>query len=90
MLSRADLKKRHFSILLEGAQFLTSRTSLATVGSAQYCYMGVAYPGSAETEPAWMIQLAIIEADGSTSTLFADGQALFNQIWADRVSLIYS
>lgn len=75
---------------MDGKQFLTQRTSTATVGGIQTFYLGLAHPGSAEADPVWMIQRVTIAVDDSTATLFASGQASFNQVWANRASLTYS
>ncbi|MBF0401964.1 MAG: hypothetical protein HQL80_02530 [Magnetococcales bacterium] len=89
MISIHDLQARNLPIMLDGNQFLTNRTQTVTSGVVQYIYQGFAYPGSAENAPAWMIQRTTVAADGSTATLFADGQAVFNQVWTDRANLNY-
>lgn len=75
---------------MEGSQFLTSRTVSAEVGDTQIMYIGLAYPGSLESDAVWMIQRIAVNSDDSTITLFAAGSAKFNQVWADREHLIYS
>lgn len=90
MFNEEELQGRNFPYMMEGGQFLTTRTSTEMVGDSQYYYMGYAHPGSAEGDPVWMIQRVIIAANESTATLFGGGQALFNQIWANRVTLAYS
>lgn len=90
MINQADLQKRNVPIMLDGAQFLTTRTAMVVAGATQTIYQGFAHPGSVETDPLWLIQRTTLTADGSTTTLFAGGQALFNQVWADRASLAYT
>lgn len=52
-------------------------------------YAGRAAPGSATNLPVWRIFK--IEISGpSITTLYADGNALFDNIWDDRLSLSYS
>ena len=90
MINRNDLQSRNLPIALDGAQFLTSRTATVVEGEVQNIYQGFAYPGSSEAEAVWMIQRTAVTVDGSTTTLFAGGQALFNRVWTDRASQIYS
>ncbi|MEO5350877.1 MAG: hypothetical protein H7836_14720 [Magnetococcus sp. YQC-3] len=90
MINRGDLQTRRVPITLDGGQFLTSRTARVVSGAVETIYMGFAHPGSQEGVAVWMIRRITIAADGSTTTLFAGGQALFNQVWADRASLSYS
>ncbi|MBF0402178.1 MAG: hypothetical protein HQL90_15605 [Magnetococcales bacterium] len=90
MINRDDLQKRNLPVGMDLTQFLTTRTTNLAVGGGQLIYMGFAYPGSDEGENVWMIQRVSVAADGSTTTLFAGGQALFNQVWADRLNLNYS
>ncbi|MEO5341465.1 MAG: hypothetical protein H7837_13280 [Magnetococcus sp. MYC-9] len=89
MFNRSDVQARNLPIALDGNQFLTSRTVVLEDGNGQTIYQGFAYPGSGESEAVWMIQRTRVAADGSTATLFADGQALFNQVWAARADLSY-
>ncbi|MBF0462457.1 MAG: hypothetical protein HQL87_13815 [Magnetococcales bacterium] len=90
MFNHNDLQRRKLPVALDGAQFLTSRTDTVVDGTTQTIYIGLAIPGSTEEAAVWMIQRVSMPADGSSTTLFASGQALFNQIWADRISLSYT
>ena len=90
MINRSDLQKRKVPIALDGAQFLTNRTATGAAGAVQTIYQGFAYPGSDEAAAVWMILRTTVAADGSTTTLFAGGQALFNQVWAARADQTYS
>lgn len=53
-------------------------------------YIGTAQPGTATSDADWKIK----RLDESDSTdiqiLWADGDALFDNIWDDRVSLTYT
>ena len=89
MINRGDLQTRRLPITLDGAQFLTSRTARVVAGAEEIFYLGFAYPGSQEGTAIWMIQRITVATDGSTTTLFAGGQAMFNQVWANRASLNY-
>lgn len=89
MINREDLQRRKLPVGMDLTQFLTTRTTNVVSGGVQTIYMGFAYPGSDEGEGVWMIQRVNVAADGSTTTLFAGGQALFNQVWADRLTLSY-
>ena len=90
MINQNELQRRNFHTMMDGAFFLTASTATAMEGTTQHIYIGSAHPGSNENDPVWMIQRVSIFADESTTTLFVDGQALFNQVWANRVSLSYS
>lgn len=53
-------------------------------------YRGKALPGTAENVAAWRIERITIAADGDVTTVFADGDDLFDNIWNNRASLSYS
>ncbi|MBF0213424.1 MAG: hypothetical protein HQM00_07660 [Magnetococcales bacterium] len=90
MLNPLELQNRKFATAMDGHHLLINRTHTVTEGTTQYIYMGYAYPGSGENDPVWMIKRVAIAADGSSSTLFAGGEARFNQIWSDYTSLSYA
>jgi hypothetical protein len=52
-----------------------------------YTYLGFATPGSAEGSAVWQVR-RVVNASGTI--LFADGDALYNNIWTNRVALSYS
>ena len=56
--------------------------------SGTVTYIGSADPGSANSGALWQIKK--IDSSSGTSITFADGDALFNNIWDDRASLTYS
>lgn len=89
MISKTDLQRRDIPVTMNGLDFLTSRTSKSTEGDTQHTYIGYAYPGTKEGERGWMIQRISEFADESSATLFVNGNAQFNQIWADRETLVY-
>ncbi|MBF0191986.1 MAG: hypothetical protein HQL99_12730 [Magnetococcales bacterium] len=90
MLNPVDLLSHKFASAMNGQDLLTSRSSSVTDGTTQSIYLGLAHPGSAESDPVWMIKRIAIQGNGDTVTLFADGQAQFNQVWADRATLVYA
>jgi hypothetical protein len=90
MFNKEELKARRLPIALDGALFLTTRSVTVVTGATQTIYQGFAYPGSSEATATWLIQRTTVTADGSTATLFADGHALFDQVWTDYASLSYS
>ena len=53
-------------------------------------YRGEALPGSSESDPVWRIREITIGVDNDVTTLYADGDAQFNNSWTDRASLPYS
>ncbi|MBF0272498.1 MAG: hypothetical protein HQL98_10585 [Magnetococcales bacterium] len=90
MLNPDDLQSRKFASAMTGQDLLTSRSSSITDGTTQYIYLGMAYPGSEESDPVWMVKRIAVDANGDTATLFAGGQAQFNQAWTDRAALSYA
>ncbi|MEA3242327.1 MAG: hypothetical protein U9Q19_02665 [Pseudomonadota bacterium] len=53
-------------------------------------YRGEAAPGSAESAAVWRIRRITFAADDDVSEVWAGGDATFDQIWDDRLSLVYS
>jgi hypothetical protein len=51
-----------------------------------YIYIGYAIPGSLEADNVWRI----CRYDTSGNRLWADGDALYNNVWSDRATLSYS
>jgi hypothetical protein len=52
-------------------------------------YKGEAAPGSSTANPVWRISRTTIGGDGDVTEEWADGSALFEKIWSDRVSYAY-
>lgn len=53
-------------------------------------YRGEADPGTAEGTALWRIRHITIGNDDDVTTLWADGNANFDNIWTNRASLSYS
>lgn len=53
-------------------------------------YKGEALVGSSENLPAWRVRKIIIGNDGDVTETWASGNALFDKVWSDRSTLIYS
>ncbi|WP_130472362.1 hypothetical protein [Candidatus Magnetaquicoccus inordinatus] len=90
MFNSSDLQRRDLPVMLDGGRFLTLRVATVSAGLDQTIYQGYAYPGSSEADPVWLIQRTTIGNDGTVSTLFANGVAVFDQIWANRTALTYA
>ncbi|MBF0181860.1 MAG: hypothetical protein HQM03_17725 [Magnetococcales bacterium] len=90
MMNHEELLRRKFSTTVDGLAMLTDRSNTVMDGTTQYIYLGFAYPGSAESDPVWMIKRIAIFADGTTATLFVGGLATFDQVWADHATLAYA
>lgn len=58
--------------------------------SDQLIYKGQAQPGTIDSEPLWRIQRLTIGLDDDVTRQWADGDANFNKVWADRLTLNYS
>lgn len=52
-------------------------------------YKGWALPGTSESAGAWKITYTVLSGDDVT-VRYADGDASFNNVWTDRLSLAYS
>lgn len=64
--------------------------AIAYDGSNQTEYIGYAPPGTAQSEPRWLIKKLTYSGSLVTDIQFAGGEAKFNQIWDNRASLSYS
>lgn len=53
-------------------------------------YKGEAVVGSLLSAPLWRIRRLVISLDGDVAETWASGNANFNKIWDDRLSLVYS
>lgn len=54
-------------------------------------YRGEAVPGTATSASAWRIhRLILAEVDGDVTEEWAGGNALFDKVWDDRLTLSYS
>lgn len=53
-------------------------------------YKGEAAVGSLLSDPAWRIRKITIGIDGDVSETWAAGNAIFDKVWDNRVSLNYS
>jgi len=66
---------------------LTQRLDNADDG---YTYLGDGPVGSLEIDPYWRIRRMEEFPDGDIVVLYADGDAKFDNIWNDRLTLMYS
>ena len=53
-------------------------------------YRAEAVPGTADGSNLWRIRKIVIAVDDDVTTTWADGNANFDNIWDDRLSLGYS
>ena len=60
-------------------------------GSNRLEYLGFAKVGSAEGDAVWQIREFTYDGSGNNTEInYADGDALFDNVWTDRASLSYS
>lgn len=52
-------------------------------------YMGRADAGTSRSAAIWQIRKYFTNADGDTELAWADGNAEFDNVWANRASLTY-
>ena len=86
------LKEDNFLKILPGLVVVNQdaiEANRVDVVSATVTYTGYALPGSDNDFPVWRITRATI-ASNVTSIEYADGNAQFDNVWADRASLTYS
>jgi len=56
-----------------------------------YLYRAEAVPGTAESANVWRIRrIDIAQSDGDVTETWAEGNALFNKVWDDRLTYTYS
>jgi len=73
-----------------GVAFVGSKPmALRTAVVGDYTYIGLALPGTSETAASWRISRMFAPADGSVSVAWADGDGEFDNVWANRESLVY-
>ena len=68
---------------------LTQRIAYDGSGAPQY--VGLAVPGTSVNAAAWHIRKMVMDGSGNIiEVIYADGNANFDNIWADRALLTYS
>lgn len=77
---------RGFPGVSEDEKVYSKRTDFIT---DELLYRGEAAPGSIESDPVWRIRKIAISLDGDVSEEWADGNANFDNVWADRLALTY-
>ncbi|WP_130471602.1 hypothetical protein [Candidatus Magnetaquicoccus inordinatus] len=90
MYNKKDFQTRKLPTTLDGMLFVTLRVSQSTTGNGQLIYQGYAFPGSNEQDAVWLIQRTTIGNDDTVVTLFANGEAKFDQVWANHTQLNYA
>jgi hypothetical protein len=58
--------------------------------SSVLAYLGKAAIGSGQSSSVWQVQQLVFTPSGGVTITWADGDALFNNTWANRASLTYS
>lgn len=53
-------------------------------------YRAEAIPGALESQSAWRIQRLTLASDNDVVSQWADGNANFDNVWADRATLSYT
>ena len=52
-------------------------------------YFGRAHSGTSRAAAIWQVSKMFTNADGDTETAWADGDTKFDNVWANRASLVY-
>lgn len=94
--SRIDRENDKFKDTLDGTSVRVSiaeqQANLKIIVDETDCnnsYIGIAKVGSEENNSVWRIKKVVISGNVS-KVLFADGDDLFNNVWTDRASYLYS
>lgn len=53
-------------------------------------YRAEAVPGSSESAGVWRIRKIFVATDGDVTETWASGNALFDKVWTNRLSYVYS
>lgn len=53
-------------------------------------YRGEAAVGSSEANPVWRIRKVVLAQDDDVTETWAGGTAVFDKVWSDRATYIYS
>ena len=77
---------RGFPGVSEDEKVYSKRTDFIT---DELLYRGEADPGTLETDSSWRIRKITIALDGDVTEEWADGNANFDNVWADRLALTY-
>ena len=78
--------KGSLSVIQNGNVRKTERYEKITVGITDTLYYGYALPGSAETDPVWIVKKTTI-VDGFPTTSLVSGE---NVKWTDRAIISYN
>lgn len=70
----------------EDEKVYSKRTDFIT---DELLYRGEADPGTLETDSNWRIRKITIAFDGDVTEEWADGNANFDNVWAERLALTY-
>lgn len=80
-----ELQKELFQTMFAGADSLQWRNAFD--GSGNVIYRGQAAPDATEDQPAWRIMKISYDGSGNpVSGSFAQGNATFTKVWAQRSS----
>ena len=53
-------------------------------------YKAEALPGTADSAPEWRIRRIVVTEDCDSTETWADGDAEFDNVWDDRLTLTYA
>jgi len=82
----AGIGQEVFVTNIEGADLSTR----LDVVSSTITYVGKAQPGTATAAALWKITRLTSNAEGDLTLEYANGAAVYNQIWDNRAALSYS
>lgn len=77
-------------MVLEVFVFGSQKRSIRLDTEGDLTYVGSADPGASEAAAVWQIQRLDSSVADDLTVLWADGDAQFNNIWANRAGLSYS
>ncbi len=90
MNTLTELQQHKYKVTHQASDTFAARSKQVIEGATTHIYMGYGLPGSNEGESVWRIKRVSLFSDESSSTMWADGNADFDNIWSNAVSLSYS
>lgn len=85
---KADILDDPLEVSVVAGGNASNYATIVDEASATITYVGKALPGTTTSSALWQIQR--IDTTGDLTIKWADGNADFDNVWDDRVSLTYS
>lgn len=77
-------------VTVQGEEALAQAERVDFTTNGTVIYRGEAAPGTAESASAWRIRRITLAADDDATTVWADGNSDYDNVWSNRLILSYS